>query len=71
MLRYANFLGKTIIILNQMFDALYLIAYGHGSVPPSLGKLVSNNFGNKSAVAALWANTAINKKYAAAHRKRR
>lgn len=55
----------------QMFDALYLIAYGHGSVPPSLGKLVSNNFGNKSAVAALWANTAINKKYAAAHRKRR
>jgi hypothetical protein len=54
-----------------MFDALYLIAYGHGSVPPSLGKLVSNNFGNKSAVAALWANTAINKKYAAAHRKRR
>ena len=27
-----------------MFDALYLVAYGHGSVPPALGNLVSNNF---------------------------
>ena len=55
----------------QMFDALYLVAYGHGSVPPALGNLVSNNFGNRSAVTAMWSNIAINARYASAHRQRR
>ena len=55
----------------QMFDGLFLIAYNHGSVPQALGNLVRTNFNNKSAVSSLWVNSAISKRYANGHRKRR
>ncbi len=49
-----------------MFDALYLVAYGPWLCTPALGNLVSNNFGNRSAVTAMWSNIAINARYASA-----